>query len=780
MLGSLFAMRRHSICALLALLGILRPAWGMTTQERRQYLEKLLTILPDVPAFRQWQQSRGELPPDFDALPRLNNLPDPLRFLNGKPVGTHQEWNARRAEIQELFQKYALGTFPPRPKIDRAVDLEETRGEGARIRRVRLEFGPEGKGTLRVELFIPDGKGPFPVFLTPGSRNWAQLALRRGYLCVLYAGSDFQDDAAPLAALYPQYDFALLPRRAWAGSIALDYVQTLPEADLRHVGLTGHSRDGKQALIAAAFDERITAVIPSSTGVGGNLPYRLKGERNQGEGIESMTRSFPTWFHHRLRFFSGREDRLPVDGNLLVALVAPRSCLISYGINDLVSDPWADEQVYYSALKAYKLLGHPERLGVRWRPGGHGIPAADIEEYLDWFDMQFGRSDKVWVNHLLYEYDFERWRKRSGETVDVNRYPRRGSSGILTDPRGGAIVSPADWEKRAAEIRKAVEWMLGERPPRVSNAPPPGNFRPPPVGAGRQLPSDDLSVQVMRSGRAYGWRQPESELAASQLGVRFGQGVAGDFFYPASATEGVRLPAAIWLNGCGTSMGYWWGYRNDLNPILGLVKAGYAVFAFDYIGSGRRIFEALRYADRFPHWSQFGQMIDDTRAAIHYLQSNARVDPQRIYLFGHSLGGTLAVYAGALDRRVKGVVTISGFTPMRTDTAGRGAGGVARYSHQRDLIRRLGFFVGQESRIPYDFHELLGAIAPRPVLVVQPQLDRDAHIADVHAAVEEARKVYSLYDAAGKLALEEPWDYNRLPEATQDWIINKWMAEHLH
>ncbi len=694
---------------------------------------------------------------------------------------TPQDWSARKIEIRELFQKYALGTFPPRPKIDRVVPLEETRAEGSRIRRVRLEFGPESKGTLRVELFIPDGKGPFPVFMGPGARTWAQLAVRRGYLCLLYAGSDFQDDAGPLASLYPEHDFALLPRRAWAASIALDYLASVSEADMRHVGLTGHSRDGKQALIAAAFDERITAVIASSTGVGGALPYRLRGERSQGEGIESTTRSFPTWFHPRLRFFSGREDRLPVDGNLLVALMAPRSCLISFGINDLVSDAWAEEQVYFSALKAYKLAGHPERLGVRWRPGGHGIPLTDIEEYLDWFDMQFGRSDKVWVNNLLYDYDFDRWRARSGEAVKGNTYPERGLGDLLTDSRGGAIRSVADWENKVAEIRKAVEWMLGERPPRVPNAPLPANFRAP-GGAARPQPppaADDLTAAVLRSGGSYGWRKPESELAATQLGVRFGQRLSGDFFYPASAPQNARLPAVIWLHGYGYPTGYWWGYRSDLNPILGLVKAGYAVFAFDQIGFGRRIFEMKRYQDRFPHWSPFGQMIDDTRAAIDYLETHGNVDPQRIYVFGYSIGATLGIYTAALDARVKGLVSISGFTPMRPDVAARGTGGVARYSHQHHLIPRLGFFLGHEARIPYDFQELLGSVAPRPVLVVQPQLDRDATPADVRAAVEQARKVYALYGAAGKLALEEPWDYNRLPQATQDRVINQWMAENL-
>ncbi len=63
-------------------------------------------------------------------------------------------------------------------------------------------------------------------------------------------------------------------------------------------------------------------------------------------------------------------------------------------------------------------------------------------------------------------------------------------------------------------------------------------------------------------------------------------------------------------------------------------------------------------------------------------------------------------------------------------------------------------------------------------MIEQPQLDRDAFPADVRAAVEQARKVYALYGAQDKLALDEPWDYNRLPEAKQEWLV-RWMNENL-
>ena len=121
----------------------------------------------------------------------------------------------------------------------------------------------------------------------------------------------------------------------------LDYLETLPQVDTKHVAIYGYSRDGKMATIAAAMDERFAALIAGSTGVGGVLPWRLSGERRCGEGIETLTRRFPTWFVPRVRFFAGREDRLPVDGNLLVAMIAPRACLMEYGLNDEFRTPGA-------------------------------------------------------------------------------------------------------------------------------------------------------------------------------------------------------------------------------------------------------------------------------------------------------------------------------------------------------------------------------------------------------------------------------------------------------
>jgi pimeloyl-ACP methyl ester carboxylesterase len=217
-----------------------------------------------------------------------------------------------------------------------------------------------------------------------------------------------------------------------------------------------------------------------------------------------------------------------------------------------------------------------------------------------------------------------------------------------------------------------------------------------------------------------------------------------------------------------------WVYRRDLHPVLALAKAGYAVLAFDQTGFGMRWKEAGPFYSRTPAWSRMGKMVEEVQNAITTLQRDAMVDSSKIWVFGYTMGGAVGLHAAALDDRIAGVVSICGFTPLRTDTPEKGTSGMTRYSHLYGLIPRLGLFAGQEKNIPYDYDDLMAMVAPRPLLVVQPSRDRDAIPADVRAAVTNAKKIYTLQSAASKIALQEPDDYGRFPAAVQDEAI-KWM-----
>jgi pimeloyl-ACP methyl ester carboxylesterase len=355
------------------------------------------------------------------------------------------------------------------------------------------------------------------------------------------------------------------------------------------------------------------------------------------------------------------------------------------------------------------------------------------------------------------------------------------------------IGTLADWDKQAPAIRTAVESMLGvntpgslEKPfplPKLGDPSQPAAAARggPEVGAGAAARTLSDDIRAKASGNSYGWLQPQARATTSRklsfTGATGGTIVA-DLYTSTTAPANTKLPVVIWDHGYSYSLGYSWVYKNDLHPILALVQAGYAVLAYDQSGFGSRISEAAGFYNKYPQWSQMGHMIADTRCAIDALSKDDQIDALRIYLYGFSMGGNLALHTAVLEPRVKGVVAISAFTPLRTDTVDKGTGGIARLFRDHDLLPNLGIYEGHEASIPYDYDELIAAIAPRPVYIVSPTFDREAIPADVHAAVERARKVYALYNATDKLALDEPWDYSRLPNATQDRII-QWMGQNM-
>jgi len=207
---------------------------------------------------------------------------------------------------------------------------------------VDLHYGPESQIRTRVTVTIPPGTAPFPVLIGGGPD-----VTRNGYIaCQIPSSVDAPPD---IGRFYPGYDWASMAKVAWTAQMVVDYLYTVPEVDKQHIAITGYSRLGRWRRWRQRSTSGLRPALPGATGVGGVLAWRHGSEKNIGESIESTTRMFPIWFKTDFRFFSGREDRLPVDGNLLVDLIAPRSILMIYGLNDEVSNTWGNEQTYYHA-----------------------------------------------------------------------------------------------------------------------------------------------------------------------------------------------------------------------------------------------------------------------------------------------------------------------------------------------------------------------------------------------------------------------------------------------
>ncbi len=742
--------------------------------DERTTLNQLRRILPACPAWDNWLAESGELPPNFDQLPSRARLPDLLNGgadrasqPDGRAITTVAGWHDHRERVKERLQQWVVGRFPPAPDHLRAEVLSEQRDETGTLQRdVVLHFGPDERAVLRIWLFIPPTQANerAPVFLTQAShRDWALIAVRRGYMACVYAGADSADDTDSFVTAYPGYDWTRLMRRAWAGSRCIDYLQTLPQVCMDQIAITGHSRNGKQALMTTAFDDRISLVISSSSGAGGALSARDFSEQHFGEGIELITRRFPEWFHPRMRFFVGREDKLPVDMHDLVAMAAPRPCLLSIALNDAVESSWAMQQTYLAVQKVYELHGVPDRLRILWRPGSHETWPTIIERYLDWCDAHFGRASYHFEERLLHPHDWERWRAAAHSDVRAAAFP------VRTLANRTSATTFADWERERADVRQQVAWTLGDAPPHLASSGGDYGEEPPHIAAtmGRgdaSLPAGIEKHQVM-----------------------FGEYVCGDIYTPTGAYQAGRaLPAILWLHPWSPANGYAALYRRGDQIQHTLARAGYAVFCFDHIGFGRRVEEAEFFYRRHPNWSLLGKCVRDASAALDVMTRLRIIDAARIVALGYGLGSMVGLHLGAMDApgaestqpgRLAGFASVCGPAAFRLDTDVARTGGIRRWSHGTMLAPKLGLFDAHPDRIPYDVSDLLACFAPRPTLVISPLLDRDAPPDLVTPAVEAARHVYALHGVADRLTQMIPEDYNHFGPSQQALVLD-WLNRH--
>ena len=690
------------------------------------------------------------------------DLPPLLEFLDGAPVRSVEDWARRKEEIRRLTCETFVGTYPEkRPAILKAEVLERRHpDDGSLRRRVKLTFDSRNKISLEMCVWIPKGEGPFPILLTAPRHyqiGWANEALSRGYLVCLYPGVDshHREKDYPgydrvwetFRAEYPGATWTEISIKAWLASRCLDCLLD-PQYGYNvapgQVGIIGHSRYGKQALIAAAFDQRITAVVARSPGSPGSCAYRFCSRTTFAEAPAD----FPgEWFLSSLRTYTGRENELPIDAHGWLALIAPRRCLIHTAQNDDCEPTFAVERSYLEARKVYRLLGRPENLRVHYRSGGHDpITDEHRRQNLDWFDLSFSRDTRKvseFPETLLHQFDWQAWRAQQADG-DVEPPPPLG----------------ADMDRR--RIVERIEWALGKEPDSIA-------------WDGKRTFLTPEESALMTHDR---WQVP----GVARLPVSFGANVRGNVYY----NPGVKkpAPAVIWLHPYSYASGYNEGYGVEGTTVYHrLAQQGYVVLAYDQCGFGLRLLEGRDFYKHYPRWSRLGRMIHDVRAAVDFLRDGKgaaqgempAVDRNRICLLGYSLGGTAGLYAAALDRRIAGVASFCGFTPLRTDTSDRPTGGNRRLYQWHALQPKLGLFQEREERIPYDFEHVLSLIAPRPCLIHAPKRDRHATFQEVDACVGRAKTAWARKGQPGGLTLLTPDDTSRFQSAQQQ-VFLQWFA----
>ncbi len=376
--------------------------------------------------------------------------PPVLAPFEGDPtVRTAEEWASRRAPLlKAAFEREVYGPVPMELKAvetGRRMINENFAGGAGTLEEidVRVGEGPDA-ATFQIALAVPRGasatsKVPLivnenfcgnagtmdePVLEAGWCNNHGTMAavirlifgkyiitgpnadiLKRGYAyATLYAGPFAADDKAAAPAQLEKLGRMLPAGRAPTGVIAvwaaayswsLDVLEADPRIDAERTAVWGHSRQGKAALLAAAFDTRIEASIPLQAGKGGATLTRSYA----GETVKQITKDYPHWFAPAYAAYSDREEAIPIDQHQLIALVAPRPVLLGNGWKDVWSDPNGSFRAALGADPVYKLMGRhgltqtglrdrktPGEIEFFIRSGGHGVRVGDWEEMLDFLD----------------------------------------------------------------------------------------------------------------------------------------------------------------------------------------------------------------------------------------------------------------------------------------------------------------------------------------------------------------------------------------------------------
>jgi dienelactone hydrolase len=222
-----------------------------------------------------------------------------------------------------------------------------------------------------------------------------------------------------------------------------------------------------------------------------------------------------------------------------------------------------------------------------------------------------------------------------------------------------------------------------------------------------------------------------------------------------------RAPAMLCLHGSSGAKGRIAGLGEDYaRYALELAERGYVTIAPDYPMFGENQVDpyALGYAS--------GTMkgIWDHVRAVDLLQSLPEADPERIGCVGVSLGGHNSLFVAAFDARLKAVVTSVGFDSFADYMGGNLTGWC-----QRCYMPRIAGVYGKDpKRLPFDFPEVLAAIAPRPVFVHAPLGDSNFRVESVKRCVEAARGVYRLFDAEADLVAVHPEGGHGFPPAARE------------
>lgn len=308
---------------------------------------------------------------------------------------------------------------------------------------------------------------------------------------------------------------------------------------------------------------------------------------------------------------------------------------------------------------------------------------------------------------------------------------------VYQDSAGNShpVKTIADWQRRRRDILSAMQLVMGPLPDRA------------------RLPV--LDVKVHETVKLDGYERRRISFTTEP-----GDRALGYLLVPNGAK---RLPAVLCChqtNKAGGAEPVGLAGPDYVYYAKELAERGYVTLAIDYPNFGEYKFDP--YTRGYASATMKG--IVNHRRAIDLLQSLNEVDPERIGVVGHSLGGHNSLFVAAFDERIKCIVSSCGFCSFPKYYGGDLTG----WSHNGYMPRIRERYQRDPKQMPFDFTEVIAALAPRPFLAVAPLHDANFDVDGVKDCIAAARPVYELYGDADRLAAAYPDAEHSFPQAERE------------
>jgi dienelactone hydrolase len=302
------------------------------------------------------------------------------------------------------------------------------------------------------------------------------------------------------------------------------------------------------------------------------------------------------------------------------------------------------------------------------------------------------------------------------------------------DGKPKPVTTVEEWAKRRAEIVHGMEAVTGRLP---------GNEKRCPLD-----PKTEEEVDCGKYVRRFVTYQSEPDAPR----------VPAYLCVPKAVLKGDRkVPAVLCLHGTDNVVGHGTVVGLGKNPnrsyAAELADRGYVTLAPNY-----PLLAKYQPDVRKLGWeSGTLKAVWDNIRGLDYLETLPFVDAKAMGAVGHSLGGHNSVYTAVFDARLKAVVSSCGLDSYLDYYGGEPKNWVLEKGWcQTRYMPKLAEYKGRLADIPFDFHEMIGALAPRHVLIIAPLKDSNFKHDSVDRIAAAAKPVFKLYDHEDRLRVEHP------------------------